>query len=90
MALYATGIQVVTLKLQNVNLRNPVKAAFNEVRREKERMINEVRQMYNLKISERNHSPFNAGLREKGKGRPPWGQMKRNLTKINLEAFRKA
>ena len=53
MDLYATGIQIVTVKLQNVNPPNPVKAAFNEVneaRQEKERMINEAQQIYNQRI----------------------------------------
>lgn len=53
MDLYATGIEIVTVKLQNVNPPNPVKAAFNEVneaRQEKERMINEAQQLYNQRI----------------------------------------
>jgi modulator of FtsH protease HflK len=51
--LYKTGLQIVTVKLQNANPPNPVKAAFNEVneaRQEKERMINEAQQVYNQKI----------------------------------------
>jgi modulator of FtsH protease HflK len=50
---YHTGLQIVTVKLQNANPPNPVKAAFNEVneaRQEKERMINEAQQAYNQKI----------------------------------------
>ena len=50
---YKTGLQIVTVKLQNANPPNPVKAAFNEVneaRQEKERMINEAQQAYNQKI----------------------------------------
>lgn len=50
---YQSGIQIVTVKLQNVNPPNPVRAAFNEVieaGQEKERMINEAQQMYNQKI----------------------------------------
>lgn len=53
MDLYHTGLQIVTVKLQNANPPNPVKAAFNEVneaRQEKERMINEAQQAYNQKI----------------------------------------
>ncbi len=50
---YQTGLQIVTVKLQNANPPTPVKAAFNEVneaRQEKERMINEAQQVYNQKI----------------------------------------
>ncbi len=50
---YKTGLQIVTVKLQNVNPPDPVRAAFNEVneaRQEKERMINEAQQAYNQKI----------------------------------------
>ena len=50
---YKTGLQIVTVKLQNANPPNPVKAAFNEVneaRQEKERMINDAQQAYNQKI----------------------------------------
>lgn len=53
MDLYHTGLQIITVKLQNANPPNPVKAAFNEVneaRQEKERMINEAEQAYNQKI----------------------------------------
>ncbi len=50
---YETGLKIVTVKLQNVNPPDPVKAAFNEVneaRQEKERMINEAQQIYNEQI----------------------------------------
>jgi membrane protease subunit HflK len=50
---YETGIQIVSVKLQNVNPPEPVKAAFNEVneaRQEKERMINEAQRLYNENI----------------------------------------
>lgn len=50
---YETGIQVVAVKLQNVNPPEPVRAAFNEVneaRQEKERMINEAQKLYNENI----------------------------------------
>ncbi|MHC1743314.1 MAG: FtsH protease activity modulator HflK [Syntrophobacteraceae bacterium] len=50
---YKTGVKIITVKLQNVNPPDPVKAAFNEVneaRQEKERMINEAQQAYNQKI----------------------------------------
>lgn len=50
---YKTGVKIVTVKLQNVNPPDPVKAAFNEVneaRQEKERMINDAQQAYNQKI----------------------------------------
>ncbi|MGD9503631.1 MAG: FtsH protease activity modulator HflK [Syntrophobacteraceae bacterium] len=50
---YATGLQIVTVKLQNANPPEAVKAAFNEVneaRQEKERMINDAQQAYNDKI----------------------------------------
>jgi len=51
--LYKTGLQIVTVKLQNVNPPKPVENAFNEVNeanQEKERMINEAQQAYNQKI----------------------------------------
>jgi len=50
---YHTGLQIVSVMLQNVNAPNPVRAAFNEVNeagQEKERMINEAQQAYNQKI----------------------------------------
>lgn len=50
---YQTGLQIVTVKLQNANPPDPVKAAFNEVneaKQEKERMINEAQQSYNQNI----------------------------------------
>lgn len=50
---YRTGLRIITVKLQNANPPDPVKAAFNEVneaRQEKERMINEAQQVYNQKI----------------------------------------
>jgi modulator of FtsH protease HflK len=50
---YNTGIQIVAVKLQNVNPPAPVKAAFNEVneaQQEKERMINQAQQVYNQEI----------------------------------------
>lgn len=50
---YHTGLQIVTVKLQNANFPNAVKAAVNEVNeagQEKERMINEAQQAYNQKI----------------------------------------
>ncbi|ROR01512.1 FtsH protease activity modulator HflK [Desulfosoma caldarium] len=53
MDMYHTGLQIVTVKLQNANPPDPVKAAFNEVneaRQEKERMINEAQQAYNERI----------------------------------------
>lgn len=50
---YQTGVQVVTVKLQDVNPPTPVQPAFNEVneaRQEKERMINEAQEAYNREI----------------------------------------
>lgn len=50
---YHTGLQIVSVMLQNVNAPSPVRAAFNEVNeagQEKERMINEAQQAYNQKI----------------------------------------
>lgn len=50
---YRTGLQIIMVKLQNVNPPDPVKQAFNEVneaQQEKERMINEAQQVYNQKI----------------------------------------
>jgi membrane protease subunit HflK len=50
---YDTGVQIVTVKLQDVNPPKPVQPAFNEVneaRQQKERMINEAQQSYNREI----------------------------------------
>lgn len=50
---YKTGVQVVTVKLQDVNPPEPVQPAFNEVneaRQQKERMINEAQEAYNRAI----------------------------------------
>ena len=50
---YETGIQVVTVKLQDVNPPDEVKPAFNEVneaKQEKERMINQAWEAYNKVI----------------------------------------
>lgn len=50
---YQTGVQVVTLKLQDVNPPGPVQPAFNEVneaRQQKERMINEAQESYNREV----------------------------------------
>ncbi len=50
---FETGIQIVTVKLQDVNPPDPVKAAFNEVneaRQEKERMINQAQEAFNKEI----------------------------------------
>jgi len=50
---YTTGIQIVKVKLQDVNPPNPVKPAFNEVnqaKQEKEKLINQAWEVYNQKI----------------------------------------
>ena len=50
---YATGIDIVTVNLQDVNPPKPVQPAFNEVnesRQERERIINEALQAYNSAI----------------------------------------
>jgi membrane protease subunit HflK len=50
---YETGLQIVTVKLQDVNPPDPVKPAFNEVnqaKQEKERLINQAWEVYNQKI----------------------------------------
>ena len=50
---YKTGLQIITVKLQNANPPEAVKGAFNEVneaRQEKERVINEAQQAYNERI----------------------------------------
>lgn len=50
---YQTGIQVVTVKLQDVNPPDEVKPAFNEVneaKQEKERMINQAWEAYNKAV----------------------------------------
>ncbi len=47
---YDCGIQIVTIKLQNVNPPNQVKASFNEVneaKQEKEKVINQAWEAYN-------------------------------------------
>ena len=50
---FESGLQVVTVKLQDVNPPEPVKSAFNEVNRakqDKEKMINEAWEDYNKRI----------------------------------------
>jgi len=50
---YEVGVQIITVKLQDVNPPTPVQPAFNEVneaRQQKERMINEAQQAYNREI----------------------------------------
>ncbi|MBU4564572.1 MAG: FtsH protease activity modulator HflK [Desulfarculus sp.] len=50
---YKTGVQIVTVKLQDVNPPPPVQPAFNEVneaRQQKERMINEAQEAYNREV----------------------------------------
>ena len=50
---YESGIQIVTVKLQDVNPPDPVKPAFNEVnqaKQEKEKLINQAWEVYNQKI----------------------------------------
>ncbi len=50
---YQVGIQIVAVKLQDVNPPDPVKPAFNEVneaKQQKERTINEAQEAYNQKI----------------------------------------
>lgn len=50
---YNTGVQIVTVKLQDVNPPDVVKPAFNEVneaKQEKEKMINDARKEYNKVI----------------------------------------
>ncbi|MCB2188611.1 MAG: FtsH protease activity modulator HflK [Deltaproteobacteria bacterium] len=50
---YQTGVQIITVKLQDVNPPGPVQPAFNEVneaRQQKERMINEAQEAYNREI----------------------------------------
>ncbi len=52
---YESGIQIVTVKLQDVNPPRPVQSAFNEVneaKQEKEQMVNEAWKYYNQKIPE--------------------------------------
>ncbi len=50
---YNTGVQVVTVKLQDVNPPKPVRPSYNEVneaRQQRERMINEAQEAYNRRI----------------------------------------
>ncbi len=50
---YEAGIQIVTVKLQDVNPPDPVKPAFNEVneaKQEREKLINQAWEVYNQKI----------------------------------------
>ena len=50
---YGAGIQIVTIKLQDVNPPDPVKPAFNEVneaKQEREKLINQAWEVYNQKI----------------------------------------
>ena len=52
---YETGVQVVTVQLQDVNPPGPVKASFNEVneaKQEQERITNEAWEAYNKAIPE--------------------------------------
>ncbi|MGC8492327.1 MAG: FtsH protease activity modulator HflK [Syntrophobacteraceae bacterium] len=52
---YGTGLQIVAVKLQDVNPPKPVQPAFNEVneaKQDKARTINEAEQTYNEKIPE--------------------------------------
>ncbi len=52
---YESGVQVVTVQLQDVNPPDPVKPSFNEVNRakqDKERITNEARRAYNQAIPE--------------------------------------
>jgi membrane protease subunit HflK len=50
---YGTGVQILEIKLQDVNPPDPVKPAFNEVnqaKQEKEKLINQAWEVYNQKI----------------------------------------
>lgn len=50
---YNLGIQIVTVKMQDVNPPDPVKSAFNEVneaKQEKEKLINQAWEVYNREI----------------------------------------
>jgi len=50
---YGAGIEIVTVKLQDVNPPDPVKSAFNEVneaKQEREKLINQAWEIYNQKI----------------------------------------
>ncbi len=52
---YETGVQVVTVQLQDVNPPGPVKSSFNEVneaKQEQERMTNEAWEAYNRAVPE--------------------------------------
>ncbi len=52
---YKTGLQIITVKLQDVNPPESVKAAFNEVneaKQEREKLINQAWEIYNQKIPE--------------------------------------
>ncbi len=52
---YNAGIQIITVKLQDVNPPLPVQSAFNEVneaKQEKEKMVNQAWEVYNHKIPE--------------------------------------
>ncbi len=51
--LYNSGVQIVTVKLQDVNPPDPVKPSFNEVneaKQEKEKVINQAWEAYNKEI----------------------------------------
>ena len=50
---YGAGIEIITVKLQDVNPPDPVKPAFNEVneaKQEREKLINQAWEVYNRKI----------------------------------------
>lgn len=54
---YGAGIQIVNVRLQDVNPPDPVKPAFNEVneaKQEKEKLINQAWEVYNQKIPQAN------------------------------------
>jgi len=55
MDFYNSGIEIVTINLQNVNPPDPVKPAFNDVnsaKQERERIVNDAWQQYNSVIPE--------------------------------------
>ena len=92
---YNAGIEIITVKLQDVNPPPPVQPAFNEVneaKQEKEKMINQAWEIYNHKIPEAKGRAFKIIKEAEGyaleKINNAQGEAKRFL--LLLKAYEKA
>ncbi|OQX79551.1 MAG: HflK protein [Candidatus Omnitrophica bacterium 4484_70.1] len=92
---YNAGIEIITVKLQDVNPPLPVQPAFNEVneaKQEKEKMINQAWEIYNHKIPEAKGRAFKIIKEAEGyaleKINNAQGEAKRFL--LLLKAYEKA